>query len=139
MSICRRSQSKTIFCSGARVDRRDARRRIDDVIRAIVEETGLRHPIIYAGFGYHVGVAGSKLSAGQRRKIALVRGLLKNAKITILDDIATGMTEDDKGLRDGLRDILAEKTFLYGTSNADIAAEFEQRFVFDQGRLADKG
>ncbi len=104
-----------------------------------MEETGLRHPIIYAGFGYHVGVAGSKLSAGQRRKIALVRGLLKNAKITILDDIATGMTEDDKGLRDGLRDILAEKTFLYGTSNADIAAEFEQRFVFDQGRLADKG
>ncbi len=122
----------------ARVDRRDARRRIDDVIRTIVEETGLRHPIIYAGFGYHVGVSGSRLSAGQRRKIALVRGLLKNAKITILDDIATGMTEDDRGLRQDLRRILSGKTFLYGTSNSDIAAEFDQRFVLDQGRISDK-
>ncbi len=123
----------------ARVDRRDARRRIDDVIRTIVEETGLRHPIIYAGFGYHVGVSGSRLSAGQRRRIALVRGLLKNAKITILDDIATGMTEDDKALRDGLKKILSGRTFLYGTSNADIAAEFDQRIVLDQGRISDKG
>lgn len=122
----------------ARVDRRDARRRIDDVIRAIVEETGLRRPIIFAGFGYHVGVSGSRLSAGQRRRIALVRGLLKNAKITILDDIATGMTDDDKTLRTGLRSVLAEKTFLFGTSNAEIAAEFDQRIVLDQGRILDK-
>jgi len=123
----------------ARVDRRDARRRIDDVIRTIVEETGLRHPIIYAGFGYHVGVSGSRLSANQRRRIALVRGLLKNAKITILDDIATGLTEEDKTLRDALRDFLSGKTFLYGTSNAEIAAEFDHRFVLDQGRISDKG
>ncbi len=123
----------------ARVDRRDARRRIDDVIRTIVEETGLRRPIIYAGFGYHVGVSGSRLSAGQRRKIALVRGLLKNAKITILDDIATGMTDEDKTLREGLRQILSGKTFLFGTSNAEIAAEFDQRFILDQGRLSEKG
>ncbi|WP_420336386.1 ABC transporter transmembrane domain-containing protein [Roseibium sp.] len=123
----------------ARVDRRDARRRIDDVIRTIVEETGLRHPIIYAGFGYHVGVSGSRLSANQRRRIALVRGLLKNAKITILDDIATGLTEEDKTLRDALREFLSGKTFLYGTSNGEIAAEFDHRVVLDQGRIADKG
>ncbi|MEP3049605.1 MAG: ABC transporter transmembrane domain-containing protein [Roseibium sp.] len=122
----------------ARVDRRDARRRIDDVIRAIVEETGLRHPIIYAGFGYHVGVAGSRLSAGQRRRIALVRGLLKNAGTTILDDIATGMTDDDKALRTNLKSILSGKTLLFGTSNADIAAEFEHHLVLDQGRVAEK-
>ncbi|GAB4529053.1 MAG: ABC transporter ATP-binding protein [Roseibium sp.] len=121
----------------ARVDRRDARRRIDDVIRTIVEETGLRQPIIHAGFGYHVGVAGSRLSAGQRRRIALVRGLLKNAKITILDDIATGMTEEDRQLREGLRQILAGKTFLFGTSNDTIAAEFDKSIVFDQGRISE--
>ncbi|TYC63621.1 ATP-binding cassette domain-containing protein [Rhodobacterales bacterium] len=122
----------------ARVDRRDARRRIDDVIRTVVEETGLRHPIIYAGFGYHVGVSGSKLSAGQRRKIALVRGLLKNAKITILDDIATGMSEDDKALRKGIREILDGKTFLFGTSHVEIASEFDETIVLDQGRILDK-
>ncbi|MDN3718710.1 hypothetical protein QW131_04425 [Roseibium salinum] len=104
-----------------------------------MEETGLRRPIIFAGFGYHVGVSGSRLSAGQRRRIALVRGLLKNAKkITILDDIATGMTEDDKDLRRSLQRILEGKTFLFGTSNTEIAAEFDQSFVLDQGRISDK-
>ncbi|MBN9669744.1 ABC transporter ATP-binding protein [Roseibium aggregatum] len=122
----------------ARVDRRDARRRIDDVIRTIVEETGLRKPIIFAGFHYHVGVSGSRLSAGQRRKIALVRGLLKNAKITILDDIATSTSAEDKELRAGLRQILQDKTFLFGTSSNEIATEFDQRFILDQGRVSDK-
>lgn len=120
-----------------RVDRRDARRRIDAVIRSIVEETGLRQPIIFAGFGFHVGVSGSRLSAGQRRRIALVRGLLKNAPTTILDDVATGMTEEDKALRENLRSILSGRTLLFGTSNADIAAEFEHRYTLDQGRLSE--
>lgn len=122
----------------ARVDRRDARRRIDDVIRSIVEETGLRQPIIFAGFGYHVGVAGSRLSASQRRRIALVRGLLKNASTTILDDIATGMTEDDKALRASLRRILSGKTLLFGTSNSELALEFDQQVILDQGRISEK-
>ncbi|GAA0783867.1 ABC transporter transmembrane domain-containing protein [Roseibium denhamense] len=123
----------------ARVDRRDARRRIDDVIRSIVEETGLRQAIIYAGGDYHVGVAGSKLSASQRRRIALVRGLLKNSKFTIIDDIATGMTEEDRALRASLKDVLSGKTYLYGTSNAEIASEFDHTVVLDQGRISEKG
>ncbi|MTI43754.1 putative ABC transport system ATP-binding protein [Roseibium hamelinense] len=119
----------------ARVDRRDARRRIDEVIRSVVEETGLREPIIFAGFGYHVGVAGSRLSASQRRRLALVRALLKNAKVTILDDIAGGLTDEDKQARITLRKVLAGKSLIFGTTNPSIAGEFEHQVVLDQGRI----
>lgn len=126
----------------ARVDRRDARQRIDAVIRSIVEETQLREPIVFAGFGYHVGVSGSRLSASQRRRLALVRGLLKNAKVTILDDIATGLSEEDKALRAALLELLEGRTLLFGTPNASIASDFKHSIVLDQGRIAqnkDKG
>ncbi|WP_417667237.1 ABC transporter transmembrane domain-containing protein [Roseibium sp.] len=118
-----------------RVDRRDARQRIDAVIRTIVEETGLREPIVFAGFDYHVGVSGSRLSAGQRRKLALVRGLLKNAKVTILDDIGTGMAEDDVRLRATLREILKGRIFLFGAPNAASSDEFDCSMVLEQGRI----
>lgn len=99
-----------------------------------MEEEGLREPIIFTGFDYHVGVSGSRLSAGQRRKLALVRGLLKNAPVTILDDVAAGPGEDDKQLRRILREILAGRTVLFGTAHADIASEFDQAVIMDQGR-----
>ncbi|MTH98968.1 ABC transporter ATP-binding protein [Roseibium sp. RKSG952] len=123
----------------ARVDRRDARQGIDAVIRSVVEETGLREPVIFAGFGYHVGVAGSRLSASQRRRLAVVRALLKNAKVTILDDIAGGLTDEDKQARTALREILGGRTFIFGTSNKAIAGEFDHQVVLDQGRIASEG
>jgi len=122
----------------ARVDRRDARQRIDEVIRSLVEETGLREPVMFAGFDYHVGVSGSRLSAGQRRRLALVRGLLKNAPVTILDDIATGLNDEDKSLRETLRKLLDGRTFLFGTPHSTLANEFEDNVVLDQGRVASK-
>lgn len=120
----------------ARVDRRDARQRIDQVIRSMVEEMNLREPIMYAGFDYHVGVAGSRLSAGQRRRLALVRALLKNARITILDDVATGLNDEDKALREALRKLLAGRTFLFGAPNEELGAEFDAYALFDQGRVS---
>ena len=119
----------------ARVDRRDARQRIDAVIRTVVEEEELREPIIFTGFGYHVGVSGSKLSAHQRRKLALVRALLKNAAVTILDDVAAGSGDDDMALRRRLMILLEGRTVLFGTPHLNVAGEFEHSVELDQGRV----
>ncbi|ADZ71104.1 ABC transporter ATP-binding protein [Polymorphum gilvum] len=120
----------------ARLDRRDARQRIDAVIGSVVEETGLREPVVFAGFGYHVGVSGSRLSASQRRRLALVRALLKNAPITILDDVAAGTAEDDRALRTTLRDLLKGRMLLFGTPHLIVAEEFDHSVVMEQGRIA---
>ncbi|MAA98643.1 MAG: ABC transporter ATP-binding protein [Stappia sp.] len=118
-----------------RVDRRDARERIDKVIRALVEEADLRGPIIRAGLDFHVGVAGSRLSTGQRRRVALVRALMKNARITILDETAVSLNDDDKALRATIRGELAGRTLLFGATNLPVAEEFDHSVIMQQGRV----
>ncbi len=121
-----------------RVDRRDARERIDRLIRSIVEEMDLRLPITRAGLDFHVGVAGSRLSAGQRRRVALARALLKNAAITVLDETVAGTTEEDKALRGVIRELLKERTLLFGATNLIVAQEFAHSVVMEQGRVVEK-
>lgn len=118
-----------------RVDRRDARERIDAVIRSLVEEAGLTGPIVRAGLNFHVGVAGSRLSTGQRRRVALVRALMKNAAVTILDEMAASPSDDDKALRATLRRELAGRMLLFGSSNLIVADEFDHSVFMQQGRV----
>ncbi|GGE94448.1 ATP-binding cassette domain-containing protein [Stappia taiwanensis] len=122
-----------------RVDRRDARERIDKVIRSLVDEMDLRQPITRAGLDFHVGVSGSRLSAGQRRRVALVRALMKNAAVTIIDETAASMSEDDKALRAIIREELTGRTLLFGATNLSVAAEFGGSIVMDQGRANPQG
>jgi putative ABC transport system ATP-binding protein len=97
----------------------------------------LRRPIIRAGLGFHVGVAGSRLSAGQRRRVALVRALMKNAPVTILDETATGNSDDDKALRKVIREQLDGRMLLFGASNLIVAEEFDHSIVMNQGRMTE--
>ena len=83
-------------------------------------------------------VAIVRLDRGARR-LALVRGLLKNAKVTILDDIATGLSDEDRTLRQSIRSVLEGRTLLFGTPNEEVAAEFDHTVTLDQGRIASKG
>ena len=118
-----------------RVDRRDAREHIDRMIRSLVEEMELRLPITRAGLDFHVGVAGSRLSASQRRRVALVRALLKRAAVTVLDETASGVNDEDKALRKVIRDELKGRTLLFGTSNLIVAQEFEHSVRMEHGRV----
>jgi len=118
-----------------RVDRRDAREKIDKVIRSLIEELDLRQPVIRAGLDFHVGVAGSRLSAGQRRRVALVRALVKNAPITVLDETAAGNSADEKALRKAIREELSGRMLLFGASNLIVAEEFDHSIVMEQGRI----
>ncbi len=118
-----------------RVDRRDSRERIDLLIGTMVDELNLREPILGAGLDFHVGVAGSRLTAGQRRKVALARGLMKRPVMMILDDIAAGPGAEDRRLREVIRQELVGKTLLFGVAEPDVAAEFETVLTMSNGRL----
>ncbi|WP_205470701.1 ATP-binding cassette domain-containing protein [Breoghania sp. L-A4] len=119
-----------------RVDRRDSRERIDQLIGAMVDELDLREPILSAGLDFHVGVAGSRLTGGQRRKIALARGIMKRPEMMILDDIAAGPGAEDARLRAMIRRELVGKTVLFGISDQQVAAEFDMVLRMTGGSLA---
>ncbi|MDD7909106.1 ABC transporter transmembrane domain-containing protein [Pseudovibrio exalbescens] len=119
-----------------RLDRRDARQRIDEVVRELVMELGLRQPVRRAGLDYHVGVAGSRLSAHQRRMICVARALMKSAPITILDDTIAGVTETDRELRNGIRKLLEGRTLIFGSTNVPVKDEFDAYILLENGRVS---
>lgn len=122
-----------------RLDRRDARQRIDEVIRSLVMELGLRQPVRRAGLDYHVGVAGSRLSGYQRRMICLGRALMKAAPVTIIDDTVAGVTDEDKAIRQGVLEDLKGRTVVFGSASVAVAEEFDGYILLENGRVSSSG
>jgi multiple sugar transport system ATP-binding protein len=84
-----------------------------------------------------------KLSGGEKQRTAVARGLLKNARIFVLDDPLVGL---DYKLRERLMDELKElraelkATFLYATSDSLEALTMAQKLVvLDRGRVVQQG
>jgi len=80
-----------------------------------------------------------QLSGGEKQRVAVARGLLKDADVFVLDDPLVGL---DYKLRERLMDELKalredlKATFLYATSDSLEALTMAQRIaVLDQGRL----
>jgi multiple sugar transport system ATP-binding protein len=80
-----------------------------------------------------------QLSGGEKQRVAVARGLLKDAEVFVLDDPLVGL---DYKLRERLMDELKAlreelgATFLYATSDSLEALTMAQRLVvIDQGRV----
>lgn len=80
-----------------------------------------------------------QLSGGEKQRVAVARGLLKDAEIFVLDDPLVGLDyklrerlmDELKGLREELK-----ATFLYATSDSLEALSMAQRLaVIDKGRV----
>ncbi len=66
--------------------RAGANQKVMAVINDITKQHNMRSNIIRTAFNYQVGIGGSKLSITQRQKISLVRNLIKNPDILIIND-----------------------------------------------------
>lgn len=80
-----------------------------------------------------------QLSGGEKQRVALARGLLKDATVFVLDDPLVGLDYKlREQLMDDLKSLRAElkATFLYGTSDSLEALTMAQRLVvLDGGRV----
>ena len=65
--------------------------KVRELITEVVDELNLRDEIIFVGLNFDAGIAGSRLSAAQRQKVAIGRCLLKQPDLMIIN------------YRDGLR------------------------------------
>lgn len=119
-----------------RVDRRGASERIDALLRDTVDDLGLRKPIARAGLDFVVGVGGGRLSATQRRRIALARAIVKRPDILIIDTIADG---DPALLQRVVTSAGENATLVVGTTDPQIARELDQVAVLRDGRLVVTG
>jgi len=62
-----------------------AQETVGELMRTVIDELGLRQLILKVGLEFEVGVAGRRLSSGQRQKLGLARALLKKPDMLIVD------------------------------------------------------
>ena len=85
----------------------------------------------------------NQLSGGEKQRVALARGMIKDTSVFILDDPLVGL---DFKLREqlfvDLRDMLSEVggTFIYTTSDPlETLALADQVYILDEGRIQEHG
>ncbi|MGA0587763.1 thiol reductant ABC exporter subunit CydC [Dyella sp. KRB-257] len=93
--------------------------------------------------GYHtsLGEAGTRLSGGQARRLAIARALLKDAPILLLDEPTEGLDAATAGaLYDSLAGAMAGRTVLLITHQlGPLAGLVDEVAVLDAGRIVQRG
>ena len=80
--------------------------RVGKLVSEVIEELGLEDTVGLVAFDFEVGIAGSRLSAAQRQKLALARAILKRPDVLILSEAT--QTLDSSAQARIMRNIMQE-------------------------------
>ncbi|MCC2112905.1 MAG: ABC transporter ATP-binding protein, partial [Hyphomicrobiales bacterium] len=119
-----------------KLDRRGARERVDAFVDTVIREIDLREPIMRRGLDFHAGVAGSRLTGGQKSRIALARALLKQPNILLFDDVITPDAADDRAILTAITKHRPDCTVLVGVERLDDPGTVDQIVTMKSGRIA---
>lgn len=117
-----------------------AAERLGQLLSEVIRALGLSDRIAEVGLGFDCGIAGGRLSAAQRQKLAIARGIVKRPDIMILSD-ATAVLDaaSQSRILDGLRQEFAGRGLIWSLARASLAAHFDHVLVMQSGRLAEQG
>jgi ATP-binding cassette subfamily B protein len=103
----------------------------------LVEEFTSRFP---DGYDTVVGESGSRLSGGQRRRIALARALLRDARVLLLDEPTSGLDAESEALvMRSLRRASEGRTVVIVSHRLGLAAVADRAVVMQAGRVVEDG
>ncbi len=101
----------------------------DDFIRALPK-------------GYHtpLGRGGGRLSVGQRQRLAIARGLVREARVLILDEPTSALDpETEQNLVAALRTASQERAVIVIAHRLSTIREADQICFLDDGRIIERG
>ena len=106
----------------------------------MVESLDLRQDIIIAGLSYEVGVGGSRLSAAQRQKLGMARGLIKSADLLVVNEALSSLdTASERRLIQNVRALSESRGILWVLGRVQLAEQFDSILVMERGRIVDQG
>ena len=87
-----------------------------------------------------VGERGSKLSGGERQKIAMARALLRESKILILDEATANYDiKAEQEINNVIRESYKDKTTIMITHRPDVLKQVDKVIVINNGQVEDMG
>ena len=115
-------------------------RQVDRLIGEIVVELGIGPAITEAGLDFDVGVAGARLTALQRQKLALARGILKDPDILVLVDATAGLdAESESRVIAHFAKRPADRTLIWSVHQPALALGFDHVVSFADGHVVHAG
>ena len=92
------------------------------------------------GYDTPVGEMGSKISGGQRQRLAIARALLKDAPILVLDEATSNLdVETEREVNAAIRELQAGRTTLTIAHRLSTVQNADRILVLEQGRVAEQG
>lgn len=87
----------------------DANEKIVNLALRVLDETSLRLHVLDAGMSSEVGIAGRRLSAAQRQRLAIARNLVKRPSLLVVNEAtasfdATGQVQTFEAIRTAMKD-----------------------------------
>jgi ABC-type multidrug transport system fused ATPase/permease subunit len=92
------------------------------------------------GYATHLGTVTSKLSVGQKQRIAIARGLLKDSSVLILDEPTSALDpETEAYLVGALREAARTRLVIIIAHRLSTIAHADQIIFLDEGRIVERG
>ena len=117
-----------------------AQEKIGRVMADVVAQMELREPIIAVGFQFEVGIAGARLTAAQRQKLAVARSVVKRPDWLLLSEATASL--DPRSHAAVMAEVLErrrERGLVWSLQRAADCNGFDQVLVIDEGRLVQSG
>lgn len=92
------------------------------------------------GYDAKVGERGTKLSGGEKQRIAIARAILVDAPILILDEATSSLDSvTEKYIQDSLERLMESRTTLVIAHRLSTLSRMDRILVFDQGKIVEQG
>jgi ABC-type multidrug transport system fused ATPase/permease subunit len=117
-----------------------AQNKVNRLVSDVLGELGFRDDVMTAGLDFHVGVAGARLSAAQRQKLALARALLKRPDALVLFEALSALdgASQSKVLA-SLKREMQGRGLVWGLQRPSLAKHFDEVWVMRGGRIVEHG
>ena len=116
--------------------RPDATKIIQQLVASILDELGLRLPILETGLGFEVGISGRRLSVTQRQKLAIARNLVKEPRLLIVNE-ATGVLDSASrsSVFDAIKNAMKDRGLVWVDSEVADPTQFDRMFLAEAGKV----
>ena len=122
------------------LDKANAIEEVNHLITEIIDQENLRPVIINAGLDSQAGLAGSRLSQGQRQKLSIARALLRRPDHLILNEATSSLDSGSQTLV--MSNLLSEmkgRNITWALQRASLAENFDRVLVLSGGQVVEDG